>query len=91
MDGDVEIGRLLGPADISTARGDIRIAEAARGTVVLRTHAGSITVGAATGVSASLDADTSHGRINNALTNAGKAELDIRATTAYGDIVARSL
>ncbi|MGC4987624.1 hypothetical protein ACLQ18_44930, partial [Streptomyces sp. DT193] len=34
-DGDVEVGRLDGPAEISTERGDIRIAEAARGTVVL--------------------------------------------------------
>ncbi|MGW2857275.1 hypothetical protein ACWDAZ_37150, partial [Streptomyces sp. NPDC001215] len=33
-DGDVEVGRLGGPAEISTARGDIRIAEAMRGTVV---------------------------------------------------------
>jgi DUF4097 and DUF4098 domain-containing protein YvlB len=92
VDGDVEVGRLHGPAEISTARGDIRIAEAVRGTVVLRTQAGGISVGAASGVSASLDAGTSHGRISNALRNsAGAAELDIHATTAYGDIVARSL
>ena len=31
VDGDVEVGRLNGPAEISTARGDIRIAEAVRG------------------------------------------------------------
>ncbi|MCT9114464.1 hypothetical protein N4G69_55320, partial [Streptomyces mirabilis] len=31
-DGDIEIGRLGGSAQISTARGDIRITEAARGT-----------------------------------------------------------
>ena len=42
---------LNGPAEISTARGDIRITEAARGTVVLRTQSGDITVGAAAGVS----------------------------------------
>ncbi|WP_242675653.1 hypothetical protein [Streptosporangium minutum] len=33
--GDVSVGRLNGPAKISTAKGDIRIAEAVRGTVVL--------------------------------------------------------
>lgn len=90
--GDVSVGLLGGPAEISTAKGDIRITEAVRGTVVLRTEAGEITVGAAAGVSASLDAGTSYGRIRNSLKNTdGAADLNIRATTAYGDIVARSL
>lgn len=35
--GDIAVGRLKGPAEISTKKGDIRIAEAVRGTVVLRT------------------------------------------------------
>jgi DUF4097 and DUF4098 domain-containing protein YvlB len=91
IDGDVEVGRLDGPAEISTARGDIRIAEAVRGTVVLRTQSGDISVGAATGVSAALDAGTGYGRISNALKNDGTAELDIHATTSHGDIAARSL
>ncbi|GII52040.1 hypothetical protein Pth03_04290 [Planotetraspora thailandica] len=91
IDGDVEVGRLNGPAEISTARGDIRIAEAVRGTVVLRTQSGDISVGAAAGVSASLDAGTGHGRVSNALKNDGTAELEIHATTSHGDIAARSL
>ncbi|MFJ8362971.1 DUF4097 family beta strand repeat-containing protein [Streptomyces sp. NPDC093984] len=91
VDGDVEVGRLGGSAEISTARGDIRIAEAGRGTVVLRTESGDISVAAAAGVSAALDAGTGHGRISNALKNDGTAELDIRATTSHGDITARSL
>ncbi|MEU9117780.1 DUF4097 family beta strand repeat-containing protein [Streptomyces sp. NPDC048483] len=91
VDGDVEVGRLGGAAEISTARGDIRIAEAMGGTVVLSTQSGDITVGAAAGVSASLDAGTSYGRVSNALKNDGTAELDIRATTSHGDITARSL
>ncbi|MBX7550389.1 DUF4097 domain-containing protein [Streptomyces sp. tea 10] len=91
VDGDVEIGRLGGPAEISTARGDIRITEAMGGTVVLSTQSGDITVGAAAGVSASLDAGTGHGRISNALKNDGSADLDIRATTSNGDIAAHSL
>jgi DUF4097 and DUF4098 domain-containing protein YvlB len=89
--GDVSVGRLNGPAEISTGKGDIRIAEAVRGTVVLRTQAGDVSVGAAHGVSASLDAGTTYGRIHNALKNEGAADLNIHATTAYGDIVARSL
>ncbi|MEU9619260.1 DUF4097 family beta strand repeat-containing protein [Streptomyces sp. NPDC048155] len=91
VDGDVEVGRLNGPAEISTERGDIRITEAVRGTVVLRTQSGDISVGAAAGVSAALDAGTDYGRISNALKNDGTAELDIRATTSHGDITARSL
>jgi Putative adhesin len=91
IDGDVEVGRLNGPAEISTARGDIRITEAVRGTVVLRTESGDISVAAAAGVSAAMDAGTGYGRISNALKNDGTAELDIRATTSRGDITARSL
>ncbi|GAA3386968.1 DUF4097 family beta strand repeat-containing protein [Cryptosporangium minutisporangium] len=91
LDGNVEVGRLGGPAEISTARGDIRVAEAVRGTVVLRTQMGNISVNAAAGASASLDAGTGYGRVTNSLKNDGAAELDIRATTSHGDIVARSL
>ncbi|MGV9600105.1 DUF4097 family beta strand repeat-containing protein, partial [Streptosporangium sandarakinum] len=90
-DGDVEIGRLGGPAQISTARGDITIAEATGGTVVLRTRSGDIAITAAAGVSAALDAGTTHGRIANGFKNNGTAELDVHATTAGGDITARSL
>lgn len=91
IDGDVEVGRLGGPAEISTTRGDIRVAEAVGGRVVLRTGSGDITVAAAPGVSAVLDAGTLHGRVSNALKNDGGADLDIRATTSEGDITARSL
>ncbi|WP_422740007.1 DUF4097 family beta strand repeat-containing protein [Micromonospora sp. WMMD729] len=91
IDGTVEVGRLNGPAEISTTRGDIRVAQATRGRVVLRTQSGDISVAAATGVSAALDAGTGHGRVSNALVNQGSADLDIHATTAHGDITARSL
>ncbi|MFD5075841.1 DUF4097 family beta strand repeat-containing protein [Streptomyces sp. NPDC058371] len=90
--GDVSVGRLGGSAEISTQKGDLHIAEAVRGTVELRTEAGEISVGAARGASASLDAGTGYGRIHNALKNTeGAAGLNIRATTGYGDISARSL
>lgn len=91
--GDITVGRLGGDAEIRTQKGDLRIDEAMRGTVVLRTEAGEITVGAARGVSASLDAGTAYGRVHNSLRNAegAGAGLRIRATTSYGDITARSL
>ncbi len=91
--GDVSVGRLGGPAQISTQKGAIHIAEAMTGTVTLSTEHGEISVGAARGVSASLDAGTSYGRIHNSLNNADGAAsgLNIHATTSYGDITARSL
>jgi hypothetical protein len=90
--GDITVGRLGGPARISTLKGDLTVTEAVRGAVTLRTEAGDISVGAARGVSASLDAGTSYGRIHNSLNNNGPdAALTIHATTAYGDITARGL
>ncbi|MFF4246810.1 DUF4097 family beta strand repeat-containing protein [Streptomyces sp. NPDC001822] len=90
--GDITVGRLGGPAEISTSKGDITVTEALHGTVTLRTDKGDITAGAARGISASLDAGTAYGRIDNALRNTdGTPDLTIHATTSYGDITARSL
>ncbi|MFF3442151.1 DUF4097 family beta strand repeat-containing protein [Streptosporangium sp. NPDC002721] len=91
--GDLSVDRLGGPAEISTQKGDLRVTEAVRGTVTLRTESGEIHVGAARGVSATLDAGTAYGRIHNALRNTDGADaaLTIHATTAYGDVTARSL
>ena len=91
QDGDISVGRLGGDAEISTQKGDLTVTEAVRGAVVLSTRSGEVSVGAARGSSASLDAGTSYGRVSNALRNDGTADLDIRATTSYGDITARSL
>ncbi|MFD3998444.1 DUF4097 family beta strand repeat-containing protein [Streptomyces sp. NPDC058583] len=91
--GDITVGRLGGPAEISTQQGDLRVDEATRGTVVLRTESGAIAIGAARGVSATLSAGTAYGRVHNALANTdgAAAGLNIHATTSYGDITARSL
>ena len=91
--GDISVGRLDGPAHISTNRGDIDIAQTTCGTVVLRTQMGDVRVGAARGASASLDAGTGYGRVHNALKNTegAAAGLNIHATTGHGDITARSL
>ncbi|WP_420035264.1 DUF4097 family beta strand repeat-containing protein [Streptomyces sp. cg28] len=91
--GDIVVGRLTGDAEISTMKGDLTVSEAAGGTVTLRTESGDVSVGAARGVSATLDAGTSYGRITNTLRNAdgAGAALTIHATTSYGNIAARSL
>ncbi|MER5706753.1 DUF4097 family beta strand repeat-containing protein [Streptomyces sp. NPDC002122] len=91
--GDIAVGRLGGAAELRTQKGDIRVAEALRGEVVLRTESGDLEVGAGRGVSATLDAGTTYGRIVNSLQNSegSAAALSIHATTAHGDITARSL
>jgi hypothetical protein len=98
------VGR-LGDIAFEAAQSDIKIDEAA--DVRLNTQAGDVTVGrlngsaeittlkgditVATARSASLDADTSYGRVTNSLRNDGTDGITIRATTSYGDITARSL
>ncbi|WP_037577790.1 DUF4097 family beta strand repeat-containing protein [Phaeacidiphilus oryzae] len=91
--GDIEVGRLGGPAELSTRQGSIRIGEAVDGELVLSTQQGDITVTVAPEASATLDARTSQGRIGNSLRNTegAAAGLTIRATTVQGDITARSL
>ncbi|MFI1683062.1 DUF4097 family beta strand repeat-containing protein [Streptomyces sp. NPDC020607] len=92
LDADIWVGRLNDGGEIRTLRGDVHIAEAVRGALALSTEQGDITVTAARGVSAAMDAGTSYGRIDNALYNTGGAPaLTIKATVAQGDITARSL
>ena len=90
--GDITVGRLTGPGQLRTAKGNLTVDEATRGALVLDTQLGDVTVGAAAGVTASLDAGTTLGRVRNALTSTGgDVALEIRATTALGDIAAHSL
>ncbi|MFD7872864.1 hypothetical protein ACFV5G_01820 [Streptomyces sp. NPDC059766] len=94
LDATVTIGRLNGPGEIGTLKGDLTVTEAAGDTLTLSTQQGDITVGAAYGIDATLNAGTVYGRIHNALTNTGSTAgtgLTIKATTAYGDITVRSL
>lgn len=93
MAGDVTVGRLGGDATISAQKGDITVNEAVQGTLTLETQYGDISVAAAKGVSATLDAGTSYGRIQNSLQNSdgATAGLNVHATTAYGNVSARSL
>jgi hypothetical protein len=90
-DGDITAGHLGGDAELRTVRGSIQVTEATRGTLTLRTEAGAITVAAAAGTSATLDAGTTVGRVSNSLKNTGATpELAIHATTTVGDITASS-
>ncbi|MFD7989265.1 DUF4097 family beta strand repeat-containing protein [Kitasatospora indigofera] len=90
--GDLTVHRLAGPATLTTLKGDITVTEARHGTLHLRTTAGHITAGAARGTHATLDAGTTLGRIHNALTSTPDGpQVTIHATTAHGDITARTL
>ncbi|MET8860894.1 DUF4097 family beta strand repeat-containing protein [Streptomyces sp. NPDC004579] len=92
LDADITVGRLNGPGEISTQKGDLNITEAVSGQITLSTLMGDITVTAAAGVSAVLDGGTTLGRIGNTLKNTGTTpDLTIRANTTHGDITARSL
>ncbi|MFF1694751.1 DUF4097 family beta strand repeat-containing protein [Streptomyces sp. NPDC058257] len=91
-DATITVGRLTGDGELSTQRGDVNVTEATGGTLTLSTQQGNITAVAARGVSASLDAGTSYGRIDNALKNSDSTPgLVIKATVSQGDITARSL
>ena len=91
FDGDVEVGRLTGPAHITTARGSITIAEAARGTLELRTQMGDITLGATPGASAALDAGTGHGRVHNALVGVGSRGMPLRGAWNWDSALCQEL
>ena len=92
LDGDIAVGRLTGPGELTTARGAVRIAEARHGDVIVSTRLGDVSIGVPAGTTAVLDAGTPHGRISNALRNdGGSATVRIRATTAAGDIDAHTL
>lgn len=83
------VGR-LGDVAFEGAQGSVKLDEAASARIGVL--AGDVSVGAARGVSAALDAGTTFGRIDNSLRNAGGTPgLTLHATTAYGDITARSL
>ncbi|RAS60420.1 putative adhesin [Lentzea atacamensis] len=75
---------------LSTQAGDVSVGRLT-GSAEINTQKGDITIGVAAGLSAAMDAGTSYGRISNSLKNNGTTDLTIRATTAYGDITARSL
>ncbi|MGW5126941.1 DUF4097 family beta strand repeat-containing protein [Streptomyces sp. NPDC004069] len=91
--GDITLGRLDGTARLATRKGDLTVTEAVGGTLTLRTEQGDIAVTTARGTSAALDAGTTYGRVTNSLlgTQGAGAALTVHATTAHGDITARSL
>jgi DUF4097 and DUF4098 domain-containing protein YvlB len=92
--GDITIDRTLAGVAAKTAYGGVRIGEVVRGSVIAETSYGRLEVGVAAGTAAWLDVSSQHGRVDTSLeASDGPAESDetaeVRAHTAYGDVVIR--
>lgn len=92
--GAIEVERAGSSVTATSANGGIRIGEVARGSISVRTAAGSLEVGVVDGTSAWLDLKTTYGRVNHELDPAeapqgGADAIEVRARSAYGDITVR--
>jgi DUF4097 and DUF4098 domain-containing protein YvlB len=89
--GEILAGALRGAAVLKNANGDVRVAEAAEGSVQARTGYGEIQVGIPDGTAAWLDLSTGYGQVHNGLDRSGPPEpgeesVQVRAHSGYGDI-----
>lgn len=92
--GDIWVDRALGSVHATTKYGQVRVAEAVRGSMVLETACGTVEAGIPEGTAAWLDVQAGSGRVRNLLQAAEGPDdavetVEIRARTAYGDIVVR--
>jgi DUF4097 and DUF4098 domain-containing protein YvlB len=92
--GDITVDRALASVTARTAYGSVRIGDVARGAIDVQTSYGGIEVGVRRGTAAWLDLSSRNGRVHNGLDTAdGPAQNDdtveVRASTAYGDILIR--
>jgi hypothetical protein len=92
--GDISVGRAKAGITASTANGAVRIGGVTRGSALLKTGFGEIEIGIGAGTAARLDVSTQFGRVLNHLDAAdgpGPSDetVEVRARTAYGDIVIR--
>jgi DUF4097 and DUF4098 domain-containing protein YvlB len=92
--GDITVDRALADVVAKTAHASVRIGEVVRGSVVLETAGGDLEVGIRDGTAAWLDVSTQYGSVRNSLTASDRPApstetVEVRAHTAYGDIVIR--
>jgi hypothetical protein len=90
--GDITIEAADHDVDAKTANGDIRLGRVTRGSATLETACGGLEIGIAKGTAAWVDANTSFGRIHNALAPADEpgqsaATVQVRARTSFGDVL----
>jgi DUF4097 and DUF4098 domain-containing protein YvlB len=92
--GDITVDRALAAISAKTAYGSVRIGEVVRGAVVLETGFGELELGVREGTAALLDVSSQQGRVRSELNATDGPEqsdetVQVRARTAYGDIVIR--
>ena len=90
--GDITVDRALAGVAAKTAYGSVRIGEVVSGAVVLETAGGRLELGIRPGTAAWLDVSSQYGTVDVSLDDCdGPAQSDetveVRAHTAYGDIV----
>ncbi len=89
--GDIGIDNPGGSVTAKTANGNIRVEGIVRGSVVLETAAGDLSVGIREGTAAWLDVNTHYGKVRNALSpsdgpGASDETVEIHGRTSYGNI-----
>lgn len=92
--GAITVDKAHATLEAKTARGDIRVGEVVRGTVVLATSRGALDIGIGAGTAARLDVRTKSGAVHNFLTASdgpGEAQetVEVHASTSVGDISVR--
>ncbi|KRE93916.1 hypothetical protein ASG76_10870 [Nocardioides sp. Soil774] len=89
--GDAQVGLLDGEAIFTTGSGDLAVSEAASGRVTAKTASGDVRIGVRPGTPVWTDVRTLSGRLSSTLPSTGEpaadqAYLEVRATTASGDV-----
>ena len=89
--GDAQLGSVTGDVVFTTGSGDLVIARASSGRVTAKTASGDVRIGVASGTPVWTDVRTASGRLSSSLPSTGEpaadqAFLEVRATTASGDV-----
>lgn len=90
--GDIIVERPGGSVTAKTAKGDIRVGEAARGVLRLETHMGELEVGIRPGSAARLETNALYGTVKNLVQPVGQAQdnkdtVQVYARNSYGNII----
>lgn len=94
--GDVTVGDVLSDLSVTSGSGDLRIETVQRGALRAKTASGDVHVGVAAGIPVWTDINTITGDVRSNLEGAGQPEdgedyIEIRATTASGDVTLSQL
>ena len=92
--GSIAVDRARTSVGAKTAKGDVRLGEVVRGSVVLETHMGDLEVGIREGTAAWLDVSALAGRVRNDLDaaeapDASAPKVEVSARTTLGDVTIR--